>query len=44
MQQKQGVCAKFCEQPFRKDKQRRLRDGQFVLMFFFFFFKKANVT
>ena len=43
MQQKQGVCAKFYEQPFLKDKQRRLLDGQFVLMFFFFLKGKCNL-
>lgn len=32
MQQKQRVCAKFYEQPFLKDKQGRLRDGQCALV------------
>lgn len=33
MQRKQRVCAKFYEQPFLKDKQGRLIDGQFALVF-----------
>lgn len=43
MQQKQRACAKFYEQPFLKDKQGRLLDGQFALVLKKKK-KKANVT